>query len=107
MLIKRPKIQRKQSLPSLKLQIKGYENIQQTVSFWNHIFITGKFPIRCRDGVSLSYYGEAKQMAKDYHQQYLDGKVRVTTAKTKRWVTRQKHINWFLKEVGRQGFRQA
>lgn len=107
MLIKRTKIERKQSLPSLKLQIKGYENIEQTVSFWNHIFLTGKFPIRCRDGVSLSYYREAKQMAKDYHQQYLDGKVRVNVAKTKAWKRKQQRMKRLLEELSRQPHRQA
>ena len=107
MLIKQSKIKRKQSLPSLKLQSKGYEGIQQTVSFWNYIFITGKFPIRCRDGVSLSYYREAKQMAKDYHQQYLDGEVEVNVAKTKAWKRKQQEIKRFLEELSKQSHGQA
>lgn len=102
MLIKQSKIKRKQSLPSLKLQSKGYEGIQQTVSFWNHIYITGKYPIRCRDGISLSYYREAKQMAKYYHQQYLDGKVIVNVAKTKAWKRKQQEIKRFLEELSKQ-----
>jgi hypothetical protein len=102
MIIKRGKIKRKQSLPSLKVQLKRHENIQKTKAFFKYIYMTGRYPVMLWEGISLPHYLNMKQMAAEQHQLYLNDLIIMPQPRTKSMITRDRRANWLFKEIFKQ-----